>query len=134
MITRRCFMQGFATVATGHSSMTSPAYAQGSPRVVIIGGGVGGTTVATYLKRAAPSVQVTLIERNQELTTTVFSNLFLGGLRTLQSITHSYAPLRAQGTEVLTDVAIDVDTTRRIVTLMSGTRIPYDRLVLSPEV
>ena len=135
MITRRCFMQGLATVAaTGNSSMPSPAYAQGSPRVVIIGGGVGGTTVATYLKRAAPSVHVTLIERNQQLTTSVFSNLFLGGLRTHQSITHSYAPLRAQGTEVLTDVAIDVDTTRKNVTLMGGTRISYDRLVLSPGV
>jgi len=135
MITRRRLVRGLATLAAAsHSGVTSAVYAQANPRVVIIGGGFGGMTAATYLKRAAPSVHVTLIERNPQLTTSVFSNLFLGGLRTLQSITHSYAPLKAQGIDVLTDVAIDVDTTRKIVTLMSGTRVSYDRLVLAPGV
>jgi len=135
MITRRGLMRGLAVLpAIGPSSMISRARAQANPRVVIIGGGFGGTTVATYLKRAAPSVHVTLIERNQQLTTSTCSNLFLGGLRTLQSITHSYAPLKAHGIDVVTDVAIDVNATRKVVTLLSGTRISYDRLVLSPGV
>jgi sulfide dehydrogenase [flavocytochrome c] flavoprotein chain len=127
-------MRGLGTFAAGHSAMTTRARAQASPRVVIIGGGVGGTTVAAYLKRAAPTVHVTLIERNEQLTTSVGSNLFLGGLRTLPSITHSYEPLRAQGIDVVIDVAIDVDASRKIITLMTGARISYDRLVLSPGV
>ena len=127
-------MRGLGTFAAGHSAMTTRAPAQASPRVVIIGGGVGGTTVATYLKRAAPTVHVTLIERNEQLTTSVGSNLFLGGLRTLPSITHSYEPLRAQGIDVVIDVAIDVDASRKVITLMTGARISYDRLVLSPGV
>jgi sulfide dehydrogenase [flavocytochrome c] flavoprotein subunit len=127
-------MRGLGTFAAGHSAMTTWARAQASPRVVIIGGGVGGTTVATYLKRAAPTVHVTLIERNEQLTTSVGSNLFLGGLRTLPSITHSYDPLRAQGIDVVIDVAIDVDASRKVITLMTGARISYDRLVLSPGV
>ena len=123
-------MRGLGTFAAGHSAMTTRAPAQASPRVVIIGGGVGGTTVATYLKRAAPTVHVTLIERNEQLTTSVGSNLFLGGLRTLPSITHSYEPLRVQGIDVVIDVAIDVDASRKVITLMTGARISYDRLVL----
>jgi sulfide dehydrogenase [flavocytochrome c] flavoprotein chain len=134
-ITRRGIIRGFgALAAVGPAARTIGARAQASPRVVIIGGGIGGTTVATYLKRTAPNVRVTLIERNQQLTTSLFSNLFLGGLRTLASITHSYEPLRAQGIDVVVDVAIDVDAARKIVTLMTGAKMSYDRLVLSPGI
>jgi len=135
VITRRRFIRGLGTLAaTCPPAMTTRVLAQASPRVVIIGGGIGGTTVATYLKRAAPTVHVTLIERNRQLTTSVCSNLFLGGLRTLESITHSYEPLKAQGIDIVVDVAIDVDASRKIVTLMTGTRLSYDRLVLAPGV
>ena len=38
------------------------AIAQSEPKVVIVGGGAGGATVAHYLKTGAPSLDVTLIE------------------------------------------------------------------------
>ena len=126
-ISRRGFVRGLgAAGATAASGVTTFARAQASPRVVIVGGGAGGATVATYLKRAAPNIHVTLIERNPRFTTCFFSNLYLGGFRTFESITHSYADLKAQGVSVLTDVAVDVDVSRKNVTLMSGTRIGYD--------
>lgn len=135
-ITRRAFGRGLGAVAaaaqaTGTSTF---AIAQTQPRVVIVGGGAGGATVATYLKRLAPNVHVTLIERNAQFTTCFFSNLYIGGFRTLESLTHSYQELKAQGINVVTDVAIDVDTSRKAVTLISGTKVPYDRLVLSPGI
>jgi sulfide dehydrogenase [flavocytochrome c] flavoprotein chain len=134
-ITRRTFGRGLgAAVAAGQAGVANFAIAQAQPRVVIIGGGAGGATVATYLKRAAPNVQVTLVERNTRFTTCFFSNLFIGGFRTLESLTHSYDQLKTQGINVVTDVAIDVDTSRKTITLISGTRIPYDRLVLSPGI
>lgn len=134
-ISRRGFVRGLgAAGATAASGVTTFARAQASPRVVIVGGGAGGATVATYLKRAAPNIHVTLIERNPRFTTCFFSNLYLGGFRTFESITHSYADLKAQGVSVLTDVAVDVDVSRKNVTLMSGSRIGYDRLVLSPGI
>lgn len=135
-ITRRAFGCGLGAVAaaaqaTGTSTF---AIAQAPPRVVIVGGGAGGATVATYLKRLAPNAHVTLIERNAQFTTCFFSNLYIGGFRTLESLTHSYQELKAQGINVVTDVAIDVDASRKAVTLISGTKVPYDRLVLSPGI
>ena len=135
-MTRRAFGRGLGAMAAASQAggMGTFAIAQTQPRVLIIGGGAGGATVATYLKRLAPNLHVTLIERNAQFTTCFFSNLYLGGFRTLESLTHSYQELKTQGINVITDVAIDVDTSRKTVTLISGTRIPYDRLVLSPGI
>lgn len=134
-ISRRAFGRGLgALAAAGPAAVPTFAIAQAQPRVVIVGGGAGGATVATYLKRSAPNLHVTLIERNAQFTTCFFSNLYIGGFRTIESLTHSYAELKAQGINVLTDVAVDIDTSRKRVILMSGVAIPYDRLVLSPGI
>lgn len=133
-MSRRRFVGGFGAATATAAGLPSVTYAQASPRVVIIGGGAGGATVARYLKRASPNIHVTLIERNAQFTTCFFSNLYLGGFRSIESITHSYTDLRTQGVNVLTDVAVDVDTAKKNVTLMSGSRIGYDRLVLSPGI
>src|SRR5690606_4448985 len=54
--------------------------------------------------------------------------------RTLESLTHSYDGLKSAGINLVHDVAVDVDTSARVVTMMSGTRISYDKLVLSPGI
>jgi sulfide dehydrogenase [flavocytochrome c] flavoprotein subunit len=102
--------------------------------VVVIGGGAGGATVAHLLKRREQNVQVRLIEPQRQYTTCFFSNLFLGGFRTFESITHSYDGLRRLGIDVVHERASGVNTSRRIVTLESGVTVPYDRLVLSPGI
>jgi NADPH-dependent 2,4-dienoyl-CoA reductase/sulfur reductase-like enzyme len=134
-LTRRSFGRGLgALAAAAPAAVPRFAIAQAQPRVVIVGGGAGGATVASYLKRAAPNIHVTLIERNAQFTTCFFSNLYLGGFRSLESLTHSYIELKSRGINVVTDVVVDVDTARTTVTLISGVRIPYDRLVLSPGI
>ncbi len=134
-LTRRSFGRGIGALAAGSTAaLPRFAIAQAQPRVVIVGGGAGGATVASYLKRAAPNIHVTLIERNAQFTTCFFSNLYLGGFRSLESLTHSYVELKSRGINVITDVVVDVDTARKTVTLISGVRIPYDRLVLSPGI
>lgn len=120
---------GFAAPAIGRV-----ARAAASPRVVIIGGGAGGATAASYLRRNAPSINVTLIEPKQKFTTPFFSNWYLGGLRTLNEITHTYQGLKAQGVNVLHSVAVDVDPVRKSVTLINGSKLAYDRLILSPGI
>lgn len=111
-----------------------PAYARSGPRVVIVGGGAGGATVASYLRRGAPDVTVTLIERNKEYTTCFFSSLCIAGLRSLDQLTHSYRALEASGVEVIHDVVVDVSSTKKVITLLGGSRVPFDRLVLSPGI
>ena len=136
-ISRRQFTGGLGGVALSTPVMSSfprPAIAQSSPQVVVIGGGAGGATVAHLFKRRNPSSQVRLIEVQRQYTTCFFSNLYVGGFRSFESITHSYDALKALGVDVVHDRATDVDASRRVVTLSSGATTPYDKLVLSPGI
>ena len=91
------------------------AIAQGAAKVVIVGGGAGGATVAHYLKKEAPELDVTLIEANPIYSSSFFSNLYIGGLRTLESLNHNYGGLRRLGVKVVHDFATDVDAAKKTV-------------------
>ena len=110
------------------------AIAQGAAKVVIVGGGAGGATVAHYVKKDAPELDVTLIEANPIYSSSFFSNLYLGGFRTLESLNHAYDGLRALGVKVVHDTATDVDTAKKTVKTRGGRSYSYDRLVLSPGI
>jgi NADPH-dependent 2,4-dienoyl-CoA reductase/sulfur reductase-like enzyme len=114
----------------------SIARAQGGAagRVVVVGGGFGGATAARYLKLYNPSLDVTLVEPAARFFTCPFSNLVLGGLRTMDQISHGYDGLRAIGIKVVPEAAADVDATGRTVTLSGGGKLPWDKLVLSPGI
>lgn len=122
----------FASVTTTHFS--SFAIAQGTAKVVIVGGGAGGATVAHYLKKGEPNLDVTLIEANPIYSSSFFSNLFIGGFRSFESLNSDYSGLASLGIKVVTDYATDVDTTARVVRTRGGGSFAYDRLVLSPGI
>ncbi len=103
-------------------------------RVVIVGGGPGGGTLSHILRRGSPEIDVTLIEPNRLYTTCFFSNLYLGGLRTLDSITHSYEGLTSIGVNQITQRASAVDPGKKVVQLDDGSAVSYDKLVLSPGI
>jgi len=110
------------------------AIARAEAKVVIVGGGAGGATVAHALKAGAPDLDVTLIEANPIYSSCFLSNLYLGGIRPLESLNHSYAGLHRLNVWVVHDFAIDVDPIRRIVRTRGGRTYNYDRLVLSPGI
>ncbi|MBX9592081.1 MAG: NAD(P)/FAD-dependent oxidoreductase [Hyphomonadaceae bacterium] len=125
--------------AAGAGTLTSVAWgnfaiAQGAAKVVIVGGGAGGATVAHFVKKEAPNLDVTLIEANVIYSSSFFSNLYIGGFRTLESLNHGYAGLRRLGIKVVHDFATDVDSTKKIVRTRGGRTYAYDRLVLSPGI
>ncbi len=131
---RRSFM-GSAVAATG--VLAAPmVLAQGRPKVVVVGGGAGGATVARYLaKDSEGAIDVTLIEPTRQYYTCFFSNLYLGGFRTIESIGHSYGGLAAEyGINVVHDWATGVDRDAKTVTTAGGYTLPYDRLILSPGI
>ncbi len=103
-------------------------------KVVIIGGGAGGGTLAHVLRRGSPEIDVTLIEEQAQYTTCFFSNLYIGGFRTLDSLTHSYGGLAAIGVNVVNARAIGVDTAKKEVRVQGGQPIAYDKLVISPGI
>lgn len=123
-----------AIVAAGAGALGQFAIAQGKGKVVVIGGGAGGATVAHHVKKSAPDLDVTLVEINNQYTTCFFSNLYLGGFRTLESLTHGYDGLKALGINVVHDMAVGIDAEKKTVALKGGDTLSYDRLVLSPGI
>ncbi|MDO5623090.1 MAG: NAD(P)/FAD-dependent oxidoreductase [Pseudomonadota bacterium] len=118
-------------------SVTAPALVRAqsaAAHVVVVGGGFGGATAARYLRERAPGVRVTLIEPDQRFFTCPFSNLYLAGLRTWESIGHGYDGLRAAGVNVVHARADDVNADARTLRLSNGSTLAWDRLVLSPGV
>jgi len=110
-----------------------PAIAQAAPRVVVVGGGFGGVSVARNIKALNPKIHVTLVEASQTFTACPFSNAVLGGLRDLKAQQFGYDKVRAAGVNVVIGTAIGVNQTGRTVRL-SDVTLPYDRLVLSPGI
>jgi NADPH-dependent 2,4-dienoyl-CoA reductase/sulfur reductase-like enzyme len=106
------------------------------PRVIVVGGGAGGATIARYLaKDSKGELEVVLIEPARTYYTCFFSNLYLGGFQTYESLGHSYSKLATEyGINVVQDYAVGVDRDAKSVTLASGTTLSYDRLVLSPGI
>ncbi|SMX47675.1 NAD(P)/FAD-dependent oxidoreductase [Maliponia aquimaris] len=133
-LNRRAFL-GSATAAA--AALSAPMVrAQGKPRVVVIGGGAGGATAARYVaKDSNGEIDVTLIEPTRSYYTCFFSNLYIGGFRTLESLAHSYAKLATDhGINVVHDWATGVDRDAKTVALAGGGRVPYDRLIISPGI
>ena len=140
-VNRRQFNQGLATVTGGMLAATLPvskAWAQKgagkSGGVVIIGGGVGGVSVAKLIKQKAPKINVTLVEPRKSYTSCFFSNHYVGGFRSLDSLEHSYLAIKSIGISIVHDYAVSIDHDKKQVVLHGGERLPYDRLVLSPGV
>lgn len=103
--------------------------------VVVIGGGFGGAAAAKYIRRLDPSVKVTLVDGSANHVTCPFSNLVLGGVRTMDQITVSFDTLQKKhGVNVIQDWVTGIDAAAQTVALKDGEPIKYDRLVVSPGI
>jgi NADPH-dependent 2,4-dienoyl-CoA reductase/sulfur reductase-like enzyme len=121
----------------GAGTLGAPTiWAQAKPRVVVIGGGAGGATAAKYIaKDSQGAIEVTLVEPLDRYQTCFHSNLFLGGFRSYDSITHGYDKLASSyGIKHVKQMATAIDRNAKSVTLADGSRLPYDRLVVSPGI
>jgi NADPH-dependent 2,4-dienoyl-CoA reductase/sulfur reductase-like enzyme len=112
------------------------AAAHGKPRVVVIGGGAGGATAARYIaKDSEGAIDVTLVEPSRTYFSCFFSNLYLGGFKEMDDLGHTYGVLASKhGVNVVHDWAVDVDPDGKMVTLAGGSKLPYDKLILSPGI
>jgi len=106
--------------------------AGGSAKVVIVGGGPGGITVARELAGRYGGLDVTLIEANQQYVTPFFSNRYVAELWPLEKITFTYDRVAAvAGIRLVRDRAVAIDVDRRQVRLEGGETLAYDRLVVA---
>ena len=125
-------LAGGAAVA-GLFARRAGARARGG-RVVVVGAGFGGATCARYLRRLAPELDVTLVERAKRFVTCPFSNTVVAGLQDLDSVTHGFEGLRRRGVTVLEGEVVAVDPEGGTVRLAGGGALSCDRLVLSPGI
>lgn len=133
-ISRREFALQAAGAIVASTAVSRPALAQAQPKIVIVGGGPGGVTVANRIKATNANFDITIIEPKEKYTTCFYSNLYIGGFRSFQSITHDYEGVKKRGITVITDKASAIDTTAKTVKLEHGSELKYDRLVVAPGI
>ena len=125
---------GAASVLTGCAGlgMEGPT---GGRRVVVVGGGYGGTIAAKYIRMMDKSIEVVLVERNDHFVSCPFSNLYIGGLmKDMAPLTINYDKLAANhGIKFVQAEVTGVDASAKLVRTSRGD-IRYDRLVLSPGI
>ena len=132
-ISRRKLL-GVAAAGAASTLLNAPAVAQATPRVVIVGGGFAGTTLARTLKKTDPRISVTLVESSRTFTACPFSNAVIAGLRDLSAQQFGYDKVAGDGVSVAFDTASAVDVGTRTVTLGGGGTLAYDRLVVTPGI
>ncbi len=103
-------------------------------RVVIVGGGFGGSTAARYLRMWGGNVDVTLVERNASFVSCPISNLVIGGHKQMADITRGYEGLKTIGVKLVQGEVTAIDAAGKKVKLANGTELAYDRLILSPGI
>jgi sulfite dehydrogenase len=132
---RRRLLQAAAAIGgVGVAGCASTGSGPSIGRVVVVGGGFGGSTAARYLRLWGGSVDVTLVERNPAFVSCPLSNLVVGGYRTMADITRGYEPLRALGVKVVQGEVTAIDAARRRIVLSGGVTLPYERLVIAPGI
>lgn len=152
---RRIFLTQMGTTALGMSLLQS-AWAKGlisdediapilnnktklnniSAKVVVVGGGMAGTTAAKYLKLwGGDDLEVTLIEPNSTYYSNIFSNMVVVGEKTLNQIAFNYNTIKSKyNVNVINDLVTEIDPVAKTVTLKQGHSVSYDRLILAPGI
>lgn len=103
-------------------------------RVVVVGGGWSGLTVAKYVKKYAPDADVVLIEKRAHFVSCPLSNLWLVDMVNLEFLSHSFTDAaKNNGYTFFNATVHNVDRTSKTVHTNEGT-VNYDYLVLAPGI
>ncbi len=134
-VNRRKFVQGVGA-ATAAGAVGVPYAAIGAAKkVIVVGGGTGGATAAKYLRRADPSIEVTLIEPNKMYYTCYLSNpIVLGQGKDIKEIGFGYDGLTKHGVKVVHDMVTGIDAAKKTVTTAGGSTMNFDRCIVAPGI
>lgn len=134
---RRVFIKVVGAASALIISNSSFARATKPPigRVVVIGSGYAGATVAKYLRLwSLGSIDVVVVEPNSQFVSCPLSNLVLGGSKSINDLTFGYDALKANhGIKWVQDTVTAIDASAKKVTMLRG-ELSYDRLIVAPGV
>ncbi len=120
--------------AAGTSGTSAPLPAAKGPRVVVVGGGWSGLSVAKYTKKFAPNADVVLVEQRTEFISCPVSNLWLVGAIPLEFLTHDYLQAARENKYTYFNATVTgVDKANKTIATSNGD-IKYDYLVLAPGI
>jgi len=126
-----------ATFERAQGAMEQPMAATTTykSRVIVIGGGLGGATVAKYLRLWGDAIEVTLVERDTSYTSCILSSLVLTGQRSLSNQSFNYDKLISKyGIKRIQGEVVSIDPVAVKVTLADGKILSADRIVLAPGI
>jgi len=120
-----------AAVGLGNPAPLPPAK---GPRVVVVGGGWSGLTIAKYTKKYAPNAGVVLIEQRTEFMSCPLSNLWVVDAIDLDFLMHDYLQAARENKYMYFNATVvGVDKANKVVSTSNGD-LAYDHLVLAPGI
>ncbi|MFT3664949.1 FAD-dependent oxidoreductase [Piscinibacter sp.] len=133
-------LAGCATTATSSSPALPPLIATPgqtllpkgrAPRIVVVGGGWGGLSVAKQLRLLAPQAEVVMLERNPVFFSCPLSNKWLIDVVDTAYLTHDYLRVSERhGYRFVQTEVLEIDrAARRVVTTQGA--LDYDYLVIA---
>ena len=133
---RRAFLQ---LLGAGASAGLFPKLARASSlaqgRVVVIGGGYAGATVAKYLRLwGGEQLEIVLVEKSATFISCPLSNLVLGGSKQIGDLTFNFSGLDRYGIKRLQATVTAIDAERRRIVVDSGDTLGFDRLIIAPGI
>jgi len=133
--TRRNFLK-VAGATAAVAAAPSIVRAQSAARIVVVGGGFAGATLAKYLSLwSGGTLDVVLVDKRSSHVSCVMSNLVLNGSLGLRDLRFRYDALKARdGVQVLRDNVVELDGRAARVRLKDSGWLDYDRLVLAPGI
>lgn len=137
-INRRNFLK--TTAVAGAAIMMSNemvAYGQNkvtSVKILILGGGFGGSTAAKYLKLLKPDLDITLVDRKDHHVSCVMSNEVIFGLSPESKIILEHSVLNKKyGVKFVKAEVLSFDAKTKTVKTSQGD-LKYDILIVSPGI
>ncbi len=150
---RRDFLKGAVLAGAGAGALvagagTSPAMAAiagplsrpadlpkpKGQRVIVVGGGWSGLTMAKYLKKNNPKFDVVMVEPNSLFFSCPLSNLWLDNVVDTDLLVHSYVDAaKNNGYTWLQGMLVQLDREKRRAWTTAG-YIDYDYIVLAPGI
>lgn len=132
------------TAVSGHSTKPkkkvnptdykAPLADSKNPRVLVVGGGWSGLSIAKYTKIFAPNTDVILVEQRHEFISCPMSNLWLVDKVDLEYLTHDYLQAaRENNYTYFHATATGLDKKNRILETSNGS-IEFDYLVFAPGI
>ena len=119
---------------TNLSHYKAPLADSKNPRVVVVGGGWSGLSIAKYTKIFAANADVILVEQRHEFISCPMSNLWLVDKVDLEYLTHDYLQAaRENNYTYFHATATGLDKKNRILETSNGT-IEFDYLVFAPGI